>query len=143
MAEDRMSLLLQELEALKPQVLFAEAQEAITSGKAHYDAHTEAVTEAATLICSTWAAFIAACAAFVVQADEQIALLWSMPDASGQPAFDLPDGQVVLQRVIQAFPRQPPPGPQGPHGGGARQPEGPGLGGVRGARAGHAANARA
>ena len=59
------------------------------------------------MICSTWAAFMQACAQFVEQADQQIALLWSMPDATGQPSFDLPDGQVLLQRMIQAFPHQP------------------------------------
>jgi hypothetical protein len=107
MAEDRMGLLLREIEALGPQVLAAEAEDAMTTGKAHYDAHTEAVSEAATMICSTWAAFIEACGQFVQLADEQIALLWSMPDASGQPAFDLPDGQVLLQRLIQMFPHQP------------------------------------
>ena len=107
MAEDRMGLLLQEMEQLKPQVLYAEAHEAITSGTAHFDAHTEAVTAAATMICSTWAAFIEACGAFVEQADQQIALLWSLPRSDGQPAFDLPDGLTVLQRAIQAFPHQP------------------------------------
>jgi len=58
MAEDRMALLLQEMEQLTPQVLFAEAHEAITSGKAHYDALVPAVTEAATLLCQRWAAFV-------------------------------------------------------------------------------------
>ena len=107
MAEDRMGLLLKEMEALKPQVLSAEAADAVTTGKAHYDAHSEAVTGAATQICEAWATFIQACAQFVQLADEQIRLLWSLPDASGQPAFDLPDGQVLLQRMIQMFPHQP------------------------------------
>ena len=87
-------------------MLFAEAEEAITTGKEHFDAHCEPVREAATLICHTWAAFAQACAQFVELADQQIALLWSMPDATGQPAFDLPDGHVLLQRVIQTFPHQ-------------------------------------
>jgi hypothetical protein len=107
MAEDRMGLLLKEMEALAPQVLYAEAEDAITTGKAHYDAHIEAVTAAATQICEQWATFTQACAQFVQLADEQIRLLWSMPDASGQPFADLPDGQVLLQRMIQMFPHQP------------------------------------
>jgi hypothetical protein len=105
--EDRMALLLREIEQLTPAVLYAEAEDAITTGKAHYDAHSEAVTAAATQICEAWAAFIQACAQFVALADEQIRLLWSMPDASGQPFADLPDGQVLLQRMIQMFPHQP------------------------------------
>jgi hypothetical protein len=106
MAEDRMGLLLKELEALKPQVLYAEAAEAMAVGKAHYDTLCQPVTEAATLVCETWVAFIQACAQFVHLADEQIALLWSLPDARGQ-TFDLPDGLLLLQRMIQAFPHQP------------------------------------
>ena len=107
MAEDRMGLLLQEMEQLKPQLLSAEAEAALAVGTAHFDVHCQPVAEAAEMICSTWASFIQACAQFVRLADEQIALLWSMPDATGQPAFDLPDGLTLLQRVIQAFPHQP------------------------------------
>jgi predicted aminopeptidase len=46
-SEDRMALLLREIEQLTPAVLYAEAEAAITTGKQHYDAHIEAVTAAA------------------------------------------------------------------------------------------------
>ena len=106
-SEDRMALLLREIEQLTPAVLYAEAEAAITAGKAHYDAHSEAVTEAATQICEAWATFTRACSAFVQLADQQIKGLWSLPDVSGQTAFDLLDGHVLLQRMIQMFPHQP------------------------------------
>jgi hypothetical protein len=105
--EDRMALLLREIEQLTPAVLYAEAEDAILRGKAHYDAYSAAVTTAATELCESWALVIEKARAFVQLADEQIKGLWSMPDASGQPAFDLPDGQVLLQRMIQMFPHQP------------------------------------
>ncbi len=107
MTEDRMALLLRQIEQLTPAVIFAEAEDALLAGKHHYDHYCQPVTEAATELCEAWASVIEKARAFVQLADEQIKGLWSLPDASGQPAFDLPDGHVLLQRMIQMFPHQP------------------------------------
>ena len=80
---------------------------AAVTAKAHHDAYCQSVTEAATLVCHTWVAFVKACAQFVEVANQQIDPLTVLPDASGQPAFDLPDGQAVLQRMLTVFPNQP------------------------------------
>ena len=106
MAEDDMERLLRELEQLKPQLLFAEAEEAAREGKVHYDTYCAPVAEAAMLICATLAQHVRACARFVGLADERIRFLWCLPDHAGQPAFDLPDGAVLLQRLLSTVPGQ-------------------------------------
>jgi hypothetical protein len=108
MTSDRMEVLLRELEALKPQLLYAEASAAVDKGRRHYDSLTPATRQAAELVCQRWAAFVQACGGFVEVANERIAELWQLPDAKGQPAFpDLLEGSVLLQRMIQMFPHQP------------------------------------
>jgi hypothetical protein len=107
MISDKMEVLLHELEAMKPQIIYAEAAAAIIKGKMHHDALVPTVTAAAVAITQKYAAFIEACAQFVEVADNQISQLWSLPDTTGQPAFDLPDGMVLLQRMLQMFPHQP------------------------------------
>jgi hypothetical protein len=107
MTSDRMEVLLKDLQAMQPQIVYAEAKAAITRGKMHHDALVPTVTAAAVAITQRWAAFIESCAQFVEVANNQINDLWSLPDTTGQPAFDLPDGMVLLQRMIQMFPHQP------------------------------------
>jgi hypothetical protein len=100
MVSDRMEVLLHELEAAKPQLRYREARAAVATGKSHFDALVPAVTEASTLVCQRWAAFIQSCQGFVELADEQIRSLWSLPDASGRLAFELPGGAELLQRLL-------------------------------------------
>jgi hypothetical protein len=107
MTSDRMEVLLKDLQAMEPQIVYAEAKAAITTGKMHHDALVPTVTAAAVAICERWASFVQACAQFVQVADSQISELWSLPDHTGQPAFDLPDGSVQMQRLLTAFPHQP------------------------------------
>jgi predicted aminopeptidase len=83
-SEDRMALLLREIEQLTPAVLYGEAEDAILAGKQHYDAHIDAVTAAATQICEAWATFTQACAAFVQLADEQIGVGHMTVDPCGK-----------------------------------------------------------
>jgi hypothetical protein len=105
--EDQMRVALKTLEALKPRLLYAQAEDAITQGKAHFDAHCAPLKQAGEVLCQRWVDFVAACAEYRSLADEQIALLWALPAQDGQPAFDLPDGSVTLQRMLNAFPHQP------------------------------------
>ena len=100
MTSDRMEVLLHELAAMQPRLVYAEAASRLAQGKSHHDALVSALTEAVILVCQRWAAFIQACQGFVELADEQIHPLWSLPDASGQPAFDLPGGAELLQRLL-------------------------------------------
>jgi hypothetical protein len=107
MITDKMEVLLKELQALEPQIAYAEAAAAIDKGRRHHDALVPTVTEAARQVCQKFAAFVQACGAFVEVSDNQVSDLWSLPGADGQPAFDLPDGSVILQRMLQQFPHQP------------------------------------
>jgi hypothetical protein len=105
--EDRLSLLVREIEQLGPAVRAAQAATSVTEGVRHYNNKCVPVTEAATALCEAWATFIMQCSAFVQLADDQIRGLWSLPGADNQPAFDLPDGMTVLARMLQQFPHQP------------------------------------
>ena len=107
MCEDRMGLTLKALERLKPRLVYAQAEDAITQGKTHFDAHCAPLRQAGEVLCQRWVDFVTACTQYRQLADEQIALLWAMPAQDGQPAFDLPDGSVTLQRMLNAFPNQP------------------------------------
>jgi hypothetical protein len=104
MVSDQMTLVLHDLEALKPQLFYAEAKAAVAEGKSHYDALVPAVTEATELLCQRWALFIQACQGFVEMTEQQVRGLWSLPSADGTPAFELPGGQELLQRVIGGLP---------------------------------------
>lgn len=100
MTSDRMEVLLHELAALQPRLIFAEAASRVAQGKSHHDALVAALTEAVILLCARWASFIQSCQGFVEIADEQIRYLWYLQDASGQPTFELPGGAELLQRLL-------------------------------------------
>jgi hypothetical protein len=104
MVADRMEVLLHELEAAKPQLRYREVRAAAGQGVNHYNALVPAETEAATLVCTRWASFIQACAGFVEVSDQQIDPLTVLPAPDGSPAFELPSGQELLQRVIGGLP---------------------------------------
>jgi hypothetical protein len=106
MTSDRMEVLLKDLQAMEPRIVYAEAAAAIAKGKQRYDGLVPTVSAAAIAITERWASFVQACAQFVEVADHQVSDLWSLPDATGQPAFDLPDGALQLQRLLAAFPHQ-------------------------------------
>ena len=108
MAEDDRSVLLKELEALGPQVSLPKPRRRWSSGKAHHDAHCQPLTDAATLICHTQVAFIAACRRLRAAGRRAHPLLWSLPDATGQPAFDLPDGLTFCNACSWRFRTSPP-----------------------------------
>jgi hypothetical protein len=105
MAEDQLKVAFRKLEALRPQLLYAEAQAAVTAGVQYHDAQCAAVTEAGLVLCKSLVTFIESCAAFAGLVDAQISQLWNMRSATGPPAFEMPDGLLTLQALLAALPR--------------------------------------
>ena len=105
--EDQHRVALQELERPEPQLRFAEAEDKMTTAKAHWDAYCEPVAEQGLRVCQAWVTFLEHCAALVALIDAQVSPLVVLTRPDGQPAFHPDSGHVTLQNMLTVFPGQP------------------------------------
>lgn len=105
--EDQLRVTLQELERLAPQLAFAQAEDKVTTGKAHYDRYCALIAQASERVCRRWGAFVEASADLATLIDEQRSPLELLTRADGQPMFELDSGTTTLQNMLAIFPGQP------------------------------------
>ena len=102
-AQDDLERIGQELERLKPQLLYAEAKEAVTQATAQHTRYHETIRQAAELIPQAAAELCRVCQQFVTLWDDQHGALATIPSHDGPPAFEILSGSLVLQRMLNAL----------------------------------------
>jgi hypothetical protein len=101
--EDQCGLKAQRLEALLAQWHRTHALEALDTAVAHYDAHCAAVVQQVEDGMRLVGALQAWSRTFVALIDEQQRLFGGLTRPSGQPAFDLTSGDMMLQQFLSVL----------------------------------------
>jgi hypothetical protein len=101
--EDKITGLTEDIQALAPQLAYRQAEDRAHDGTAQHARFHLAIRDAALRVVQAARDLCTACAQFVALWDEQHSVLAATPGASGQPAFEIAPGSLILQRMLNAL----------------------------------------